>query len=393
MAACLQPVGMETPAQSPGAGFATGGQRGRGAYLDTPIGTSHPQIFVGSTLEYLESERNKRRFKSIMQVVHSLARCDREDQARALMCCGKFFERINFPCGSYKLIPHYCDSVFCPNCAARRSKPLQQRILKRLNQTKYDYWHVTVTVVNWFTLTRKALSRLIRKFAELREMELWREYVRGGVYSIECTYSRERSEWHPHFHVMIETEKRLPMDWIFKLQSEWFRITGDSHVINLEEMYGVDKKGRKKRKVNMQAVRELVKYATKAASFGDSSELVDSFLVAFENVRRMQSFGSFLGVEKEAEKELEQTPGDFELVGCKCGLCVWGSGVHVRELVHISQTVLMFDGTRQLRLFDSGADPPVEVIPLAEDKQDGSAVAFRTVQKTLSLFVISPMGY
>src|SRR6266702_4895383 len=132
---------------------------GRGAYLDTPIGTSHPQIFVGSTLEYLESERNKRRFKSIMQVVHSLARCDREEQARALLCCGKFFERINFPCGSYKLITHYCDSVFCPNCAARRSKPLQQRILKRLNQTKYDYWHVTVTVVNWFTRTRKALSR------------------------------------------------------------------------------------------------------------------------------------------------------------------------------------------------------------------------------------------
>src|SRR6266702_3172181 len=91
------------------------------------------------------------------------------------------------------------------------------------------------------------------------------------------------------------------------------------HVINLEEMYGIDKKGRKKRKVNMQAVRELVKYATKAASFGNSPELVDSFLIAFENVRRMQSFGSFLGVEKEAEKELEQTPGDFELVGCKCG--------------------------------------------------------------------------
>lgn len=359
MAACLQPVGIQTPARPPRTGLERGAQAAGGSYLDTSIGTSPGSVFSGSTFQFLELQRNRRRFKNIMQVVFALARCDRQPQARALMSCGRYFERINFPCGTYKLIPHHCDSVFCPSCAARRSKPLQKKILERLNQTKKDYWHLTVTVRNWPTLTREGLSKMIRQFAALRETVLWKSQVLGGVYSIECTYNSETKQWHPHFHVMVETEKRLPMDWISSLKGEWLRITGDSHVMHLEKMYGVDKKGHKKRKVNMKAVRELVKYTTKAASFADYPELVDSFLTAFENVRRMQSFGSFLGVAEEAEKETDGTAEKFELVGCVCGMCTWKMGIHVPELVHLSQTMLQSNGiSRELREF-SGAGPPL----------------------------------
>src|SRR5260370_17719059 len=101
-----------------------------------------------------------------MAVVWSMAKCGREEQARALMSCGRYFERINFPCGSYKLIPHYCDSVFCPNCAARRPKPLQKRILKRINRANYHYFFLTLTVKNSKELTPKILMPLHNQLSQ-----------------------------------------------------------------------------------------------------------------------------------------------------------------------------------------------------------------------------------
>src|SRR5260370_42604661 len=54
-------------------------------------------------------------------------------------------------------------------------------------------------------------------------------------------------------------------------------------------------------------------------------------------------------------------------------MCSWMVGVRCRELVHISQTVLAFDGTPQLKLFDSGSDPPAEKI--VEREQAGDFIA------------------
>ncbi len=333
-----------------------GGGGGRVPYLDTPIETSGPKEFDGSTLDCIENRRNKRKNKQIVEVWNSLLMLGKEDEAKALMGCGKWFHRFNFPCGTYRLVPCTCGSPFCPDCSRRRSIPLRKKVLSILNQTKFDYWHLTVTVQSWLTLTRAGLTRLIKQFSDLRDRPLWKEWVSGGVYSIEATYSLERGAWHPHLHVLIETPKRLPFDWIHKLKAEWKEITGGSHVLNLEKMYGLDKKGHRKRKINMQAVRELIKYATKAASFAAIPERVGQFLSAFESVRRLQAFGSFLGKVEAEESGSGNVPRGP--VGCRCGMCTWDVAELVSKIYHISDTFLPSDGIRQLRLFDSGSDPP-----------------------------------
>ncbi len=327
-----------------------------GPYVHTPIGTSSPQVFHGSTVEWEDNCRKKKKGKQIVRVADSLFKCGRTEQARALIGCGYWFRRENFPCGTYKLFPFPCDSPLCPDCAARRALPLQRKIMGHLSGSKYRYWLLTVTVRNWPTLTKEALRRYVRDFARLRESELWTSQVRGGVYSIEATFNRTADNWHPHLHVLIETKGRIPMDWIFRLRVAWKEITG-SHVLNLEPIYGLDKKGEKKRKVNMRAVKELVKYATKSADFADYPERVDEFLTAFENIRRVQSFGSFVGFDK-ADEEVKEKRKD-ELVGCNCGACTWRCGTPA-GLYHLSQTILRPDGVRQLRLFDSGTDPPFD---------------------------------
>jgi hypothetical protein len=151
------------------------------------------------------------------------------------------------------------------------------------------------------------------------------------------------------------------MEWIHKLKEEWREITGGSHVMHLEKMYGRDAEGNKRVKLNKRGLREIVKYATKAANFSDQPALVDTFLLAFKDVRRIQPFGSFIGTLSEDKKiSGEELEGNQEPVGCACGKCVWGDGKVCGPEYHISQTVMPFPGEpRQLRLFDSGHDPPM----------------------------------
>ncbi len=353
----LQPLRGKTRSLSR-AGFAReraggeGAQAQRRAYLDTPIATSSPQVFEGTTVQFLENRRRKQKAKQVIQIYHALVSLGLDRDAKALIACGNWFTRYNFPCGTYKLVPCHCNSPFCPICARHRSEPLQHKVLSKM-KPEMHYWHFTATVPNLPTLTRAGIEKLVQDFAALRETLPWKEFVLGGVYSIESTFNRKTKTWHPHLHVLLETAKRLPMPWIFKVRAEWQRITG-AKVVHLEPMYGVDGNGKKRRKVNMRAIRELVKYATKAASFAHSPERVGEFLEAFHGVRRIQSFGSFLGVEKEHEGSVYENSGQ---VGCFCGQCHWCNAVPA-GLVHLRDTVLMQDGTRQLRLFDSGTDPP-----------------------------------
>jgi hypothetical protein len=354
----MQPQGSKR-APLPESGVLSGRGGGDRPYVHTPIGTSPAKVFEGTTAEGIEKIRKSKRFKQVMEVAFQFAKADEQDLANAILSCGRYFRRVNFPCGTYKLIPFPCDSIFCPSCAARRSLPLQNRIIERMNPTVNDYWHLVITVQSWLTLTASGLKNLISQFAELRASGVWKEEVTGGVYSIEVTFNRDNQTWHPHLHVLIETPKRLPMNWIERLKMEWRGITNGSHVMRLEKMYGVDKKGNKRGNVNARSVRELAKYATKALTFSDRPGRVMEFYNAFKNVRRVQSFGSFIGMVKEAEKDAEKAH-ESEPVGCKCGMCIWAQGEVEREIVHISKTFLTSEGLRQVKLFELDTGPPPE---------------------------------
>jgi len=150
---------------------------------------------------------------------------------------------------------------------------------------------------------------------------------------------------------------------VYRLRVLWRRITG-SHVINLQPVYGRDKKGRETRRINRRALCELVKYATKASGFSSSAERVAEFYRSFANVRRVQAFGSFYGAVRErAEEDAEKNQ---ELVGCACGMCRWKDGSPA-GLFHIFQTSLDVNGIRQLKLFEfefckSPPPPPEQAV-------------------------------
>jgi len=342
---------------------AVAGVRGARLYLDTHIATSpKSQVFRGSTVDYLHRERRKRRNRTILAVADSLRKLGHEEQASALIGCGRWFKRYQLPCwpeDRHELRPLPCNSIFCPDCANRRSRPHQQNVLRRMQPEKFDYWHLVLTVRNELELTRQLLDRLIEMFADLRASDVWNHIplpgtgeagkITGGVYSLESILSCKRHDWHPHLHVIIETPKKLPRWWLWAVKTAWWFLTDGSDVIRLDKVYGLSKEGKKRRKINMRSVRELVKYATKSASFSDSPERVKEFMVAFRHVRRVQYFGSWLGAGARARKEENELEKPAER-------CTKGSWIVHPELFHESETLLLPDGTRQLRAFGTG--PP-----------------------------------
>ncbi len=267
-----------------------------------------------------------------------LRACGRDREADKITSCGSFWHVFGSPCGSHHLTRATCDHPLCTKCARGRSLPLQRKVLGLTRQKPKVFRFLTVTARNVSLITRTYVAWLIQSFGELRATKLWMKRVLGGVYSIETTYNLSDATWHVHLHVIIECEHSLPPTWIFRLRSEWSRITGGSHVINL-------------RAVNRRAVRELVKYQVKAVSLVHSPELIDQYLRAFHHVRRLQCFGSFLGAEIP--------PVERKTWRCACGLCQSGSWLHLFQ-VHDSDTVESADGGRQLKFGFSGPSPPSE---------------------------------
>src|SRR5579864_5584830 len=242
----LQPLARKLP-PVPLAGFAKGDEGGRGArearYVHK-IGTS-PKVLVfkGTTHQGAILERARRRDSITQRVVDSLNRCGREKQAKSLATCGEWFDVWHKAGGEVKLLPCPCDSIFCPECANRRSVPLIKKLSKMVNRRGRSYWFLTLTVPNVENLSRWDISQISKQFGELWESWVFQEFedegknthrVFGGVRSVECVYEPDSKSWHPHIHVLFEAPRRLPWWWLILLKDKWAAITGDSRYLRLQ---------------------------------------------------------------------------------------------------------------------------------------------------------------
>lgn len=385
MAGPMQPFGDKLP-PVPRAGFATGDEAEEGArearYVHK-IGTS-PKVLVfrGSSAEGVEIARRKKRDDLTQRVVSSLNRCGREKQAKALATCGEWFDVWAKATGEAKLLPCPCDSMFCPECANRRSRPLIKKLSKMVNRPGRSYWFLTLTVPNVETLTRQEVSDISAEFAELWNSPAFQSFedekgaklkIYGGVRSIECVYNPKLKSWHPHIHVLLEAPKRLPREWLNVVKAAWLRITGDARYVHLKRAYSVTKRGAKKyNRLDVGGLKEVCKYVTKCAEFAGDHLLVDEFLRAFKGVRRIQCFGCFLGGDGGS---CEGEPGDEGPDVCDVEMRLSDEGYRrVPFKAHLSDTVLTSKGVRQLkfafmervRAYQEATDPPFELTPAPE---------------------------
>src|SRR5258708_3041422 len=130
-----QPVGSKPAPLVPAGGVPAGrGAGGSGAYVHTQATSSErsPQVFEGTTLEGEERQRRRERNHTIHEVYNALYQAGEDDSelrdhGKRLWGCNLWMKRIDFPCGTHRIVPCPCNSIFCSDCSLRRTQPTTQR--------------------------------------------------------------------------------------------------------------------------------------------------------------------------------------------------------------------------------------------------------------------------
>lgn len=163
----------------------------------------------------------------------------------------------------YHLRSETCGLRICPACSRRIQKKAAHRVREYLEQNPNTKWQlITLTLRHSPTPLKDQLTRLVSYFRKLRQRKLWKTSVKTGYAVIETTFHakgtvnpagrlRESAEWHPHIHVLAQTDY---LNWK-QLHKDWRSITIDSTQIDCEKLHSPG-----------QAARYISKYVTKPPS-------------------------------------------------------------------------------------------------------------------------------
>lgn len=219
--------------------------------------------------------------------------------AAGLATCGNYLHfREYFTVGKVRLHnATFCKQhLICPLCAIRRGAKALGAYLARWQVIQEERpelrpYLLTLTVKNGDDLEerQKHLTQSLRKLMTHRRnfnagvpRAPWTELCKaqGGVYTLELT--NKGNGWHPHCHMIVLAASAPSQS---DLSAEWYRITGDSMIVDCRPITGDPSEG----------FMEVFKYAVK---FSDLS-LADNWEAAqvLKGKRLLNSFGVFRGVE------------------------------------------------------------------------------------------------
>lgn len=245
----------------------------------------------------------------------SLSACGREFEAGAVIRCGQEFKvgQCNW-CLSVPAFPISCDNRLCPDCSARRASLLvseHKDMLRQIHNPKM----LTLTFLSVKHLDKLTFREYRNMYTRLRHRKVFQSCW-GGIYSFEVTYTKGVG-WHVHIHALIGSGYIDQAE----LSIEWESISG-AKIVDIRAVKGDDK---------WEAVKEVVKYPAKSASFINNPELVNEFLLATQGVNLAYGFGALYRVKTRGH-------GDGKM---RCPVCgnrdidfAHGYGFHVsRERV------------------------------------------------------------
>lgn len=101
------------------------------------------------------------------------------------------------------LVEARCKSRLCPRCSRFRANVLLQQLRHYVTLIDSPRF-LTLTLKSSDDPLRQQLLHLRKSFAKLRRSSIWRDHVKGGIYTVEVTYNRKTKQWHPHIHAIID---------------------------------------------------------------------------------------------------------------------------------------------------------------------------------------------
>ncbi len=282
------------------------------AYLDNRVTKSQRGTKRMRSQRARERLRTKEHLERLANELHEVELADKLRRCHSrlsVLTCGRHIAQI---------IPNFtCEFRLCPDCGRRRSRKLQNKYLPMmrafLRNRRITPVHLVLTQTHRKETRKQSAKRIKDAFVKLQRRAFWKEFFKGGTWSLEFTKDKNGLH-HTHLHIVGFRRKFFDIEL---LRGEWLAVTGDSHVLNLKPILDI-----------ATGLREVVKYVSKPLDirrFG--AEDLREFL-KLKNMRMFGTFGEFRDFCKDFEpSDNDAAVGESESLardlveGCACPQC------------------------------------------------------------------------
>lgn len=191
-----------------------------------------------------------------------------------------------------------CRHRWCPICARQRGRQIADAAYAWLRGLTHRRF-ITLTLQHHSTPLDDQLDALIGFFRTLRRRQEWRRYVRGGLWFIQVTWSDARQEWHPHIHLVADSDY-----WPKGLLSRiWREVTHGSTIVDVQTV-----------KQPERAARYVSRYVARPAVLSDLPEECRLLILQATRSRRLcGAFGTAHAAAIFARPKLDLA--DWEYLG------------------------------------------------------------------------------
>jgi len=138
--------------------------------------------------------------------------------------------------GEVRIASNSCKLRWCPLCAQARQNFIASQVSQWFCRVDYPKL-LTLTLRHTSSPLADQVNFLYRCFQKLRKRKFISKRLRGGVWFFQVKKSKDGSTWHPHIHVLIDS------DFIEqkKLSQLWAEITKGSTVCDIRAVIDTDR--------------------------------------------------------------------------------------------------------------------------------------------------------
>lgn len=187
-----------------------------------------------------------------------------------------------------KLTSKYCNTRICNVCNRIRTMKLINGYSVPLQAL--DGYFVTLTIPNVTGIKLKVtVTNILEAFAKIQNRLRFKNIKLKGLRKLEITYNEIANTYHPHFHLIIDTESNANT-----LVTEW-----------LKEYPKAKSYCQDVRKADSDSVKEMFKYVTKIVTKRKNKpraiyiQAIDTIMKALYKRRTFQTFGGIKMVSED----------------------------------------------------------------------------------------------
>lgn len=140
-------------------------------------------------------------------------------------------------CGQPSTLIRYCHERICPSCARWAEVQRQQRIFELIREMRTPVFVTIALRSETFDGLSAGIADWTRLMGKLRQLPIWREFVRSGCGGREWKPTNDGRAWNVHAHLALDVaddSDPVLAKWIAEADAEWKRLTAGQGTVTFD---------------------------------------------------------------------------------------------------------------------------------------------------------------